>query len=477
MHPPLIIVWFRQDLRLHDNPALYEAAQKGSILPIYILDDHHAQQDKMGAASRFWLHHSLLALDKSLDYQLSFYQGNAQTILLDLIQRYPIQSIYWNRCYEPWQIKRDQEIKKTLKEKGIECLSFSSALLWEPWENLKKDSTPYQVFTPFYQHYLKNISPRIPKTQIKKLSLIKDTKNPTKLDDLPLLPTIPWDKKLQSHWQIGETGAQTQLHHFIENGLAHYQEGRDFPAQDAVSHLSPHLHFGEISPHQVWYAIQMQSVMGKKEKEAAHFLRQLIWREFSYYLLYYHPTLPYQNLQAKFDHFSWEKDTSHLKAWQRGQTGIPFIDAGMRELWQTGYMHNRLRMITGSFLVKNLRLHWHHGARWFWDCLVDADLANNSASWQWVAGCGVDAAPYFRIFNPITQGEKFDPKGEYTRRFVPELVHLPDKYLFRPWEAPSEILQKAGVNLGENYPYPIVSLSDSREKALQAFASLKEKLI
>lgn len=473
MQPSPIIVWFRQDLRLSDNPALYYAAQKGSILPLYILDDHHAQQDKMGAASRYWLHHSLLALDKSLDDKLSFYQGDAQQILLEIIQKYSVQAIYWNRCYEPWRIKRDQEIKKALKEKNIECTSFNSALLWEPWETIKKDGTPYQVFTPFYQNCLKSSAPRLPLAQIEKSQLIKDTKDATTLMDLQLLPTIPWNEKLTPYWQIGEQGAQKQLSEFIENSLNNYREGRNFPAKQSISRLSPHLHFGEISPHQIWYSLQAHSVWDKEERNAAHFIRELIWREFSYNLLFYHPTLPYQNLQTKFDLFPWEKNTVFLQAWQKGQTGFPLVDAGMRELWQTGYMHNRLRMITGSFLVKNLLLHWHHGAHWFWDCLVDADLANNSASWQWVAGCGADAAPYFRIFNPVIQGEKFDSAGQYTRHFVPELAHLPDRYLFRPWEAPSDVLQKAGITLGDNYPKPIVSLPDSRKKALAALATLR----
>ena len=472
MHPSPIIVWFRQDLRLSDNPALFHAAQKGNILPVYILEDHHAPQDNIGAASRWWLHHSLLALNKSLDHKLSLYKGNAQKILLELIQRYSVQAVYWNRCYEPRQIKRDQEIKKTLKEKGIECSSFNSALLWEPWETVKNDGTPYQVFTPFYQNCLKNKAPHLPLDKIEPLHLIKDTSNPSRLEDLQLLPTLTWSEKFKPYWQVGEKGAQQKLNDFIENHLADYREGRDFPAKQSVSRLSPHLHFGEISPNQIWYTLQHYSVLHQEEKNTTHFLRELIWREFSYSLLFYYPNLPHQNLQTKFDRFPWKKETPALHAWQKGQTGFPLVDAGMRELWQTGYMHNRLRMITGSFLVKNLLLHWHHGAHWFWDCLVDADLANNSASWQWVAGCGADAAPYFRIFNPVIQGEKFDPAGQYTRHFVPELAQLPDRYLFRPWEAPADVLKKAGVVLGENYPKPIVSLSDSRKRALDALASL-----
>lgn len=467
-----IIVWFRQDFRLNDNPALYEAAKNGEVLPIYILDDHHAQEAKMGAASRWWLHHSLHALKQCLNNKLSVYVGNALTILQTVAQKNQAHAIYWNRCYEPWRITRDQTIKKQLKAQGIDCQSFNSALLWEPWQHVKKDGTPYKVFTPFYKNCLVGLPPRSPLPAPEKLILLKDQPDSLTIEGLNLLPLIAWDKSLEPHWHIGENSAQQQLEYFIEHGLAHYKEGRNFPAQHSVSRLSPYLHFGEISPNQIWHTLQMQGIPRQLEKEVASFLRELIWREFSYYLLYHFPTLPYQNLQAKFDRFSWENNPTALQRWQQGQTGYPIVDAGMRELWQTGYMHNRVRMITGSFLVKNLLLHWQQGATWFWDCLVDADMANNSASWQWVAGCGVDAAPYFRIFNPITQGEKFDAQGEYTRRFVPELARLPDQYLFRPWEAPTTVLQQAGITLGKDYPKPIVDLKLSRERALEAFASL-----
>ena len=275
---------------------------------------------------------------------------------------------------------------------------------------------------------------------------------------------------MEPHWHIGEDHAQDRLQEFVDHGLKDYKEGRNFPAQQNVSRLSPHLHFGEISPNQAWYAAKQKG----KGQNMDHFLSELGWREFSYSLLYHFPKLPRKNLQAKFDKFPWRNDKRLLRRWQQGQTGYPIVDAGMRELWQTGYMHNRVRMIVGSFLVKNLLLHWHHGERWFWDCLVDADLANNSASWQWIAGCGADAAPYFRIFNPVTQGQKFDAAGEYTRHFVPELKDLPDKFLFNPWQAPPGVLNEAGVTLGKTYPEPVVDLKLSRERALQAFASLKK---
>ena len=289
---------------------------------------------------------------------------------------------------------------------------------------------------------------------------------------MQLLPDIPWHKKMEQYWQPGETGAHKRFEEFLDNGLKDYKEGRNYPARSNVSRLSPHLHFGEISPRQVWQDICARMIADRCERDGEHFLSELGWREFSYNLLYHFPELPRINLQKKFDRFPWRNDIDALKAWQRGQTGYPIVDAGMRELWGTGYMHNRVRMIVGSFLVKNLLLHWHHGEDWFWDTLVDADLANNSAGWQWIAGCGADAAPYFRIFNPVTQGRKFDSQGIYVRRYVPEISQLPDKYLHSPWEAPQEVLTQAGVRLGENYPAPIVDLKQSRERALAAFKYL-----
>jgi deoxyribodipyrimidine photo-lyase len=279
--------------------------------------------------------------------------------------------------------------------------------------------------------------------------------------------------QMEEIWEIGEQAASKKLEFFLHEGLVDYKEERNFPGKQKNSRLSPHLHFGEISPHQVWYAAEKKGRLTAPSKDVEHFLSEMVWREFSYYLLYHFPTLPRKNFQAKFDHFPWLNNLGLLKAWQTGQTGYPIVDAGMRQLWQTGYMHNRVRMIVASFLVKNLLLHWHHGEDWFWDCLVDADLANNSASWQWVAGSGVDAAPYFRIFNPVTQGEKFDETGEYTRKFVPELGKLPNKFLFKPWEASESILKMAEVNLGKTYPKPIIELKKSREIALVAYHSIK----
>ena len=468
-----VVVWFRQDLRLRDNPALLAAHQTGRlIIPVYILDDETSGEWKLGAASRWWLNESLKTLDEALNGKLCLLIGSASTVLSRLIQKLGAEAIYWNRCYEPWRIVRDAKIQEKLINEGTEVFTFNGSLLFEPQTTLKEDGSPYKVFTPFYQRGClgKNIEPRRPQKSPKEFSLGKH-KGLT-LDDLELLPTSPWHHKFQQYWQPGEAGARARLKEFLNNGLKGYKEGRNHPSRKNVSRLSPHLHFGEISPNDVWYAAKQKMVTDGGKKDGETFLSELGWREFSNNLLYYFPNLPRVNLQKKFHAFPWRKDTKALKRWQQGQTGYPIVDAGMRELWETGYMHNRIRMIVGSFLVKNLMLHWHFGEEWFWDTLVDADLANNSASWQWIAGCGADAAPYFRIFNPVTQGQKFDTEGEYVRRFVPELSKVPTKYLHNPWEAPEKILSGAGVKMGKDYPHPIVKLSDSRERALRAFSSL-----
>jgi|TARA_Y200000002_G_scaffold169950_1_gene140169 deoxyribodipyrimidine photo-lyase len=472
MSKSIAIMWFRQDLRLSDNPALLAASKHENILPIYILDDENAGEMKMGAASRFWLHHSLNSLKSSLP-ELCVYQGDAIEIIDSLSKRYTIEAIYWNRCYEPWRISRDKIIKEKMHKQDIHVESFNASLLWEPWTIFKEDKTPYKVFTPFYRKgCLKSTPPRQVLPQPSSLNGVIDNQALT-IDMLNLLPENRWDIELAKHWEIGEKGAQVALARFIDNGLSNYKKGRNFPAKKHTSHLSVHIHFGEISVHQIWDQIQSLP----SDDNTDHFCSELGWREFSYSLLYQQPELPTKNLQTKFDNFPWQNNPMLLDAWRKGKTGFPIVDAGMRQLWQTGYVHNRLRMVVGSFLVKNLLIDWRYGERWFWDCLVDADHANNSASWQWVAGCGADAAPYFRIFNPITQGEKFDPDGSFTKKYIPELAHLPVKYLFSPWMAPSEVLAEANVTLGVNYPHPIVDLKASRETALAAFSDLGKKEI
>ena len=464
------ICWFRQDLRLADNPALCAAAAAGQVVPVFILDDVNAGDDAIGAASRWWLHHSLTALKEALGDNLYVAAGNALNLLPKLAKDLGATSVHWNRAYEPWRIDRDSQLKSELQDSRIEAVSHNGALLWEPWEVQKGDGTPYKVFTPFYRRGCLAAAPPRKPLAVPQMELAASIPAST-IDDLELLPNQGWGEVLSPHWQIGESGAMARLHAFLDDGLTGYKDGRNLPAAPHVSRLSPHLHWGELSVNQVWTAARARTDL--PESDVDNFCSELGWREFSHSLLFYNPNLKRQNLQTKFDRFEWREDADMLRAWQRGQTGIPFVDAAMRELWQTGYMHNRMRMVTGSFLVKNLRLHWHHGEAWFWDCLVDADHANNSASWQWIAGCGADAAPYFRVFNPVGQAEKFDANGDYIRRFVPELAELPNKYLFAPWTAPSLILQGAGVRLGETYPRPVVDLKISREEALAAFQKLR----
>jgi deoxyribodipyrimidine photo-lyase len=467
------LLWFRQDLRLADNPALQAAAESGSLLPIYILDDVNAGACKMGAASRVWLQHSLSALNQSLDGKLQFFRGDARKVIAQLVDSLPVDTVFWNRCYEPWRIERDVQIKADLGALNIEVRSFNGSLLWEPWTVLKKDGTPYRVFTPYYQKgCLSQPSPRQPLPQPGKLRIHQSSVDGSlPLQALDLLPAKDWHQSLNETREIGEAAAHGKLAAFCQDALNNYRQGRDFPALDATSRLSPHLHFGELSPHQAWHRVE-NAAMDVGGDGPAHFLREIAWREFSYHLLYHFPALPEQNFNSRFDAFQWLEDESKLQRWQQGNTGFPIVDAGLRELWQTGYMHNRVRMIVASFLIKNMLLHWRVGAAWFWDCLFDADLASNSASWQWCAGSGADASPYFRIFNPVLQSEKFDPQGEYLIRYCPELTGLPVRYRHKPWEASPETLMAAGVRLGVDYPRPILDLKVTRERALARFRAL-----
>lgn len=438
-----VIHWFRQDLRLSDNPALSEAARIGDVLPIYILDDVNAGEYKMGGTSRVWLHHSLKALNKSLGGKLKVFKGDPTKIIPKIIEESEAQAIYWNSCYEPWRLTRDHKIQETLEDRGIQVRTFNGSLLFEPQETLKDNGEPYKVFTPFYKKNYFNSNPREPLKEPENLKLSDCDIKSESIESLELLPSIRWDKNIIKSWDISESGAKERLHNFLDNGIQNYKLGRNFPSTNNNSRLSPYLHFGQISPNQIWHSARFYEL----NENIDNFCVELAWREFSVNLLYHFPDLPRKNLQSKFDNFLWKDNPELLGKWQKGQTGYPIVDAGMRELWQTGFMHNRVRMVVASFLVKNLLIHWHEGEKWFWDFLVDADLASNSASWQWVAGSGADAAPYFRIFNPTTQGQKFDAAGEYTRKYVPELKNMPDKYLFNPWDAPEEVLESAGVEL------------------------------
>ena len=468
----IAIHWFRRDLRVEDNPSLQFAAQNGPITPIYILDtvNNTQKEFKLGEASAWWLHHSLHSLDKSLANKLNFFSGDPIKIIKELIENNEIESFSWNRCYSPWEIKRDTEIKVLLKENNINVKTFNGSLLWEPWEILKDDNTPYKVFSPFYRKgcLVKHNGPR-GIVSLENVTFCKKLDSSGDIDSLNLLPNHEWKDKFENYWNIGEKAAMTKYIHFRDNGLTGYKEGRNFPIKDNVSILSPHLHFGEISPHQIWHDNKDLC----PEKDVAHFHSELGWREFSYYLIYHFPFMCTENLNKRFDKFPWSTNKDYLSAWKKGSTGYPIVDAGMRQLWETGYMHNRVRMVVASFLVKNLLIDWRKGLEWFNDCLCDADLANNTASWQWTAGSGADAAPYFRIFNPILQGKKFDPDGTYTKKYVPELENMPTKYLFAPWEADDSVFKEAGIEYGKDYPKPIVSIEESRDIALKAYNQIK----
>ncbi len=473
-----IILWFRQDLRLADNPTLSAAAGSGQpVVPVYILDDEAPGRWTMGGASRWWLHGSLAALAKSLrklGAPLLLRRGPAARELEKLRAETGAQAVFWNRCYEPWAIARDKAIKASLAKAGIEAQSFNAALLHEPWTVKTGDGGPFKVFTPFHRAVEKIGSPAAPLPAPTKLHGMGRPTASGDLADWNLLPTKPdWAGGMRKAWQPGEDGAWAQLQDFANAPLT-YRAGHDRPDIPATSRLSPHLHWGEIGPRQVWQAIEADRAHGKiREDDAAAFQRQLVWREFCHHLLFHFPALPDRPWREAFADFPWRKDKRLLQAWQQGLTGYPIVDAGMRQLWVTGWMHNRVRMIAASFLIKDLLQPWQDGEAWFWDTLVDADLAQNAANWQWVAGSGADAAPYFRIFNPVLQGEKFDPKGSYVRHWLPALKDLPDEFIHQPWRAPGTVLESAGVKLGGTYPLPIVDHAKAREAALSAYKTIK----
>ena len=471
----IVINWFRQDLRIIDNPSLNFASKlKYPILNIFILDEENCDDKQLGSASKFFLHHSLLNLDNLLNKKLSIFKGCAFEVMKKLNKIYDVKKIVWNRCYEPWRIKRDIKIKSFFENEGVGVKTFNGSLLWEPWNILKNDQTPYKVFTPYYRRGCLNYKePRLPLDSPKLELFIAESKK-IEVNELKLLPSKRWDKKLKKIWDISNKGMENNVKEFFSSGISNYRDGRNFPEKKNVSRLSPFIHWGLISPNILWYKC---NDLEKKNNDLNidTFKSELGWREFSYYLLYHFPEMTKKNLQPKFDKFPWVHSNNNLNKWKKGLTGYPIVDAGMIELWNTGYMHNRVRMIVGSFLVKNLLIDWREGEKWFWDCLLDADLASNTASWQWVAGTGVDAAPYFRIFNPITQGKKFDENGRYTKKYLPVLKKLPNKYLFSPWDASPEILKESKIILGVNYPFPIVDIKKSRNIALESFSSIKEK--
>ncbi len=476
------IVWLRQDLRLADNPALAFACEHfEQVIPVYIWDPDGEGDWPPGGASRWWLHHSLEALDKSLrkrHSRLIIRNGDSQTELAELIKTSQADAVCWNRRYEPAVRQRDAAIKTWLQDElKLICRSFNSALWWEPWEIKTGQGDPYRVFTPMWKKMLAEWRyPQVPAIP-QPFPAMQEAPRSVPLDKLALLPRLDWDQQFYQHWSPGEQGAWDALDVFRDRAINDYLDNRNLPAQPDTSRLSPHLHFGEISTRQI---VRQLCPDGEPpvDQQVSGFIRELAWREFSWHLLYNYPRIPAQPLQEKFSDFPWRdgrtREYQHdLRAWQQGMTGIPMVDAGMRELWATGWMHNRVRMIVASFLTKNLLIPWQAGEQWFWDTLVDADLGNNSQGWQWTAGSGADAAPYFRIFNPVSQGEKFDPEGEYVRHWIPELAELKGKRIHSPWQIEQSLLQELGIELGETYPWPVVDLKASRERALNAYQQIR----
>lgn len=461
------LVWFRRDLRLQDNPALHAALEAGHTpVPVYIHAPHEEGSWAPGEASNTWLHRSLAALDADLQARgsaLVLRQGDSQAELQAMIAETGAEAVYWNRKYEPATQPRDATIKRELREQGIDAQSCNGSLMFEPWDLATQQGGPYKVFTPYWRNALTRL--HIPAPLKLPDTLPAHDARSLSLADLKLAPTLDWDQQFWEHWQPGEAGAQEALTVFVDGALNGYRQQRDLPDRVGTSLLSPHLHFGEISPWQIVRRLESERSAGR-DADIDGYIRELGWREFSYHLLHHFPKTPEHNLNPRFDSFQWARNNpTQLAAWQQGRTGIPIVDAGLRELWATGYMHNRVRMLVASFLCKHMRQHWLHGARWFWDTLVDADLANNTMGWQWVAGTGADAAPYFRIFNPVTQAQKFDPNARYITRWVPELGALPVKARFAPWQTPDLLAQHA-----PSYPaLPIVDLAAGRDAALTAY--------
>ena len=466
LHMSVSIVWFRSDLRLSDNPALIKALESGRpVVPVFLLDEETDGVRRLGAASRWWLHHSLHALDASLrrlGSRLILRRGPAEKVIGELVAECGAASVFWNRAYDRGARERDARLKKALSASGVAAESFKASLLFEPWEVTTQSGGSFKVFTPFWRACRALPPPAAPLPAPQRVAAPEAWPSAEPLAAWQLLPTSPdWAGGLRAAWTPGEDGAKQRLARFLDDALEDYRQARDLPGVEGTSRLSPHLAFGEIGPRQIWQVALTRGASAATEK----FLAEVGWREFAYNLIFHNGDLAERNFRPEFDAFPWTAPGEALAAWQRGRTGYPIVDAGLRELWTTGWMHNRVRMIVASFLTKDLMIDWRQGERWFWDTLVDADLANNSTGWQWVAGCGADAAPYFRVFNPVLQGEKFDPDGDYVRLWVPELAHLSNDTIHRPWTA------SVPPNV---YPERIVEHGAARDRALAAFQTLKK---
>ncbi|MEO1043246.1 MAG: deoxyribodipyrimidine photo-lyase [Pseudomonadota bacterium] len=473
-----VLVWLREDLRLSDNPALRHAADTGRpVVCLYVLDDETPGPWAMGGAQRWWLHHSLRTLQEAINKiggVLILKRGRGEEVVPEVCKELAATAVYWNRRYMSWQIEQDKGLKAALSDDGVDVESFNGRLLNEPWTIKTKTGGPYRVYTPYWkQVQTLDLEDAIP--------AVRKLKAPSPLpasDDLVswnLLPTNPnWAAGFEPIWEPGEAAALRRWRAWVKTYAGRYNSERNRPDLDSTSRMAPHIHFGEISIKMMYRDVSALMADGAIDaEEGKTFLSELVWREFSYHLLFYNPDMFDLPLNKKFTEFSWENSDRYFEAWTKGMTGYPIVDAGMRQLYQEGHMHNRVRMIVGSFLVKDLLVDWRRGMAWFWDTLVCADAAANTASWQWVAGCGADAAPFFRVFNPVTQGEKFDPDGAYVRRHVPELAHVPAKHIHAPWKAPKDVLEQAGVRLGDSYPEPMVDHARMREEALSRYQAIK----
>lgn len=478
-----VILWFRRNLRLQENLPLLAAAQTGQpVVALYIHTPHTEGLWPMGAASRWWLHHSLQALATDLHkrhLQLTIRQGAPAPVLADILSQTRARDIFAAQLPEPNDTQTQKAVEKAIAPLDAAIHWHPHDLLHHPTQLLTQSRTPYKVFTPFWRALQAQGEPPPPELAPQRVHTHAAEPPSLALEDLRLLPAVDWAKHIRASWTPGEAGAHEALEAFITEALPEYAVARDLPDRPGTSRLSPHLHFGEISPRTVWHAVRQACETihdtHTARKAADQYLRQIAWREFAHHLLHHYPHTPNAPLRENFAAFPWRTDTHALQAWQQGRTGYPIVDAGMRELWATGWMHNRVRMIVASFLVKDLMIHWLEGARWFWDTLVDSDLANNTLGWQWVAGCGADAAPFFRIFNPVSQGRRYDPRGEYVRKWVPEISALPDDAVHAPWQAEADTLRKARVSLGRHYPQPIVDHAQARERALDAFQEIKKQ--
>ena len=476
MPSPPTILWFRKDLRIEDNSALAAAIEAGGpVIPVFIWSPEEACDWAPGAASKWFLDQSLKSLGESLDKKggkLVLRVGRSLDELRDIIEKTGARRVYWNRRYEPSLRSLDSEIKKSLREDGLEVESFNSTLLNEPHTVSTGQGKPYKVYTPYWKRVKDRESASPVEPNLKALHFPDAYPQTVALNKLGLLPKEQWYRKFYQYWDVSEKAAWQRLDRFLQAAVDDYDEARDLPAEDGTSALSAYLHWGLIGPRQVMQAIRKQSSLKKTGPQT--FAKEIYWREFAYNVLYHFPHTPEEPLMEKYADFPWEPDSAALKRWQKGQTGFPIVDAGMRQLYERGWMHNRVRMIVSSLLVKHLLQDWRQGADWFWDKLVDADLASNTLGWQWSAGCGADAAPYFRIFNPMTQGEKFDTDGAYVREWVPELAKMPSQYIHEPWEAPESVLREAGVELGGNYPRPVIEHKKGRERALAALSQVSD---